>query len=102
MNILFLWDSDYPWDIRVEKICNTLIENGHEVHLVCRNKSRKSTEEIYQGISIHRIPCLPKYLGKLNDTYTFPIFFSPNVTVASPWVFIIGTEQTRSTSDTAL
>lgn len=77
MKILFVWDADYPWDIRVEKICNTLIEHGHEVHLVCRNQSRKNKEEIYNGLYIHRISCLPKRLGGLNDIFTFPIFFSP-------------------------
>ena len=77
MKILFVWDSDYPWDIRVEKICDTLIENGHEVHLVCRNKSKKSKEETYNELHIHRISCLPKLFRNLNEIYTFPIFFSP-------------------------
>lgn len=77
MKALFVWDSDYPWDIRVEKICNTLINNGWEVHLVCRNRSRKPTEELYQGIHLHRLPCVPKRFGFLNDIVTFPAFFSP-------------------------
>ena len=35
--VLFLWDADYPWDVRVEKICTTLLKAGCSVHLVCRN-----------------------------------------------------------------
>ena len=37
MNILYIWDADYPWDVRVEKICEALNNNGHEVHIASRN-----------------------------------------------------------------
>ena len=77
MKVLYLWDSEYPWDIRVEKTCDTLTQNEHEVHLVCRNKLRKPIKELYDNILIHRIPCLPKVFGKINNIFTFPIFFSP-------------------------
>lgn len=77
MKVLFVWDSDYPWDIRVEKVCNTLIENKWEVHLVCRNKARKPVEEKYNGIYLHRLPFLPAQLGFLNNIFSFPAFFSP-------------------------
>lgn len=77
MNVLFVWDSDYPWDIRVSKICQTLIKNGEEVHLVCRNKQRKQVEELFEGIHIHRVPFLTENFGQLNDIYGFPLFFSP-------------------------
>lgn len=77
MKVLFVWDSDYPWDIRVSKICQTLIKNGEEVHLVCRNKQRKQVEELFEGIHIHRVFFLTKNFGQLNDIYGFPLFFSP-------------------------
>lgn len=77
MRVLFIWDGDYPWDIRVEKFCNTLIESGDEVHLVCRNLARRVREESYKGIHIHRLPFLPRWLGRLNAAFTFPAFFSP-------------------------
>lgn len=77
MKALYLWDSEYPWDIRVEKTCNTLIDNNWEVHLVCRNKKHKQRSEIYEKIHIHRIMCLPKILGKVNAAFTFPFFFNP-------------------------
>lgn len=77
MKVLFVWDSDYPWDIRVSKICHTFIKKGTEMHLVCRNKLRKPVEEIFEGIHIHRIPFLSKKRGQLNDIYGFPLFFSP-------------------------
>lgn len=77
MRVLFLYDGEYPWDIRVEKICNTFLKQNHEVHMVCRNKSGKIRNEIYKGINIHRILSLPSFFGKLNDALTFPAFFSP-------------------------
>lgn len=77
MKALFVWDSDYPWDIRVSKICQTLLDNGVEMHLVCRNKLRRPTEELYEGIHLHRIPFLPERLGRMNDIFCFPLFFSP-------------------------
>jgi glycosyltransferase involved in cell wall biosynthesis len=77
MKILFIWDSDYPWDVRVEKISQTLIENGWEVHLVCRNRLRRPAEEVHEGIHIHRISFLPKNYGTLNELYGFPAFFNP-------------------------
>lgn len=77
MKVLFIFDSDYPWDIRVEKICDTLTANGCDVHLVCRNEKRCSPEDTYQGTKIHRIG-LPKWIPQwLNSVVTFPVFFNP-------------------------
>jgi hypothetical protein len=33
LRVLYLWDADYPWDVRTEKICSALTEAGHEVTL---------------------------------------------------------------------
>ncbi|MDW7774302.1 MAG: glycosyltransferase family 4 protein [Desulfobulbaceae bacterium] len=77
MKILFVWDSDYPWDIRVSKICHSFLNKGHEVHLVCRNQHRRPSEELYEGIHIHRIFSLPRFLGRLNNIFGFPLFVSP-------------------------
>ena len=38
MRILKVYDGEYPWDVRVEKIVGSLISAGHEVRLVCRNR----------------------------------------------------------------
>lgn len=77
MNILFCWDGEYPWDIRVEKVCNSLIQAGHTIHLVCRNQYGLPREELYKSINVHRIASLPKLFGRLNGAFTFPAFFSP-------------------------
>ncbi len=77
MVIGFIWDSNYPWDIRVEKICTSLINEGHEVDLICRNTRFQKREELYQGIHLHRLPCLSPTLKPLNDILNFPAFFNP-------------------------
>lgn len=77
VRVLFVWDSDYPWDVRVEKICDTLVQNSCEVHLVCRNEKRRPSEDCYQGAAIHRIG-LPRWVpGWMNSLATFPAFVNP-------------------------
>lgn len=75
MKILYIWDADYPWDIRVEKISRSLIAAGHEVHIASRNLKRNPTHELDQGLHIHRIKTWEN--DKLNYACSFPAFFSP-------------------------
>ena len=75
MNILYIWDADYPWDIRVEKICNSLKNNGHEVHIAARNLKRLAEYEDLKGLHIHRLKTWKN--EKLNYAFSFPAFFSP-------------------------
>lgn len=77
MKILFIWDGDYPWDIRVEKVCKSLHKDTHEVHMVCRNIARKPLIDSFNNIILHRLPYLPHWFGNLNNAFTFPAFFSP-------------------------
>ena len=71
-----VWDADYPWDVRVEKICRSL-GREHEVHLVSRNLRRRSKFERYDGLHIHRLPVVPWLPDRLNAAMNFPAFFNP-------------------------
>ena len=82
MVICKIWDADYPWDVRVEKVCQSLRQK-HEVHLVCRNTSRRARYEEADGIYIHRLPLIPFNLGWLNRAVGFPAFFNP------VWIFAV-------------
>lgn len=75
MNVLYIWDADYPWDIRVEKICLTLAEAGHHVHIAARNLKRRPEQEVSGGITIHRLRAWPS--ERMNYALSFPTFFSP-------------------------
>jgi glycosyltransferase involved in cell wall biosynthesis len=75
MRICKVYDGDYPWDVRVEKVVSSLVEHGHEVHLVCRNLLRRPEEEIHDGIHIHRLRAFRN--GRLAQALTFPAFVNP-------------------------
>lgn len=75
MKILKIWQDDYPWDVRVEKISNALIDDGHEVHLLCSNKGGLKVRENYKGIEIHRMR--PFANDALNKICSMPAFFNP-------------------------
>lgn len=56
MNICFVYDCEYPWDIRVEKICKSLIREGNHVSLICRNKNADPDYDELGGLKIYRLP----------------------------------------------
>jgi len=76
MVICHVWDADYPWDVRVEKVCDSLAKRN-QVHLVCRNTQRRASYELMKGLHIHRLPALPAAFGRLNTLIGFPAFFNP-------------------------
>ncbi len=62
----------------MEKFCTTLVSNGYEVHLVCSNVCRRPRYEYYQGIHIHRLVRLPRFVPTiLNRAFTLPVFLNP-------------------------
>lgn len=77
MRICHIWDADYPWDIRVEKVSDSLAEAGHEVHLVCRNDGRLPRTESIGKFQIHRLPVWPESLGPLHTVCNFPHLGNP-------------------------
>lgn len=58
MRILKLYDGDYPWDVREEKILRALAGRGHEVTLLARNRQGRARRERLadEGIWIRRLP----------------------------------------------
>lgn len=77
MRVCKIWDADYPWDVRVEKVITTLIGQDWNVDLVCRNEKRLPRLERHGSLQIHRLPYLPPILGRLNRVLNFPYFFNP-------------------------
>ncbi len=77
VRVLLLWDADYPWDVRVEKVAGALAKQGLEVHLLARNLARRPVLETGRDLTIHRLTPLPSWAGRLNDAYTFPAFMNP-------------------------
>jgi glycosyltransferase involved in cell wall biosynthesis len=77
MKVLMVWDGDYPWDVRVEKVCRTFLEAGHDVSLVCRNSTRSARKEDCAGIQVRRVWSGPGTSKATSKMFTFPAFFSP-------------------------
>ncbi|MBC7419472.1 MAG: glycosyltransferase [Bdellovibrio sp.] len=45
--ILYVWQSSYPWEVRVQKITEALVKAGAQVSILCRKKTEiKSSAEI--------------------------------------------------------
>jgi glycosyltransferase involved in cell wall biosynthesis len=77
LSIVKVWDADYPWDVRTEKVCRALTEAGHDVHLVARNNSRRPTVERLPEATVHRLAPLRAVPRRLNTASMFPAFFNP-------------------------
>jgi glycosyltransferase involved in cell wall biosynthesis len=73
MRLLKLYDGDYPWDVRVEKMLRTLVGAGHEVTLVARNRKGLPRRETHAGVALRRLPSL----GRAGAFLTVPAFVNP-------------------------
>ena len=77
MKILKVWDGEYPWDVRTEKVCRALTGAGHQVHMVARNRDCRVLREELEECTVHRMPPF-RAMGRLVDAATqFPAFFNP-------------------------
>ena len=77
LRIVYVWDADYPWDVRTEKTCLALTEAGHDVHIVARNTNRAPTTEKLREATVHRMPPWRWAGAKLDTALGFPAFFNP-------------------------
>ncbi len=75
--LLYVWDADYPWDVRTEKIASALTLAGHEVHIAARNKAWRPTPEQLPEGTVHRMPPWRAVGQRLDSALSFPAFFSP-------------------------
>jgi glycosyltransferase involved in cell wall biosynthesis len=74
VRVLYVWDADYPWDVRTEKVCLALVEGGHQVVIAARNlRASPRTETRPEGI-VERLPAGPALARRL---LSFPAFFNP-------------------------
>jgi glycosyltransferase involved in cell wall biosynthesis len=77
LRVVYVWDADYPWDVRTEKMCATLSSAGHDVHIVARNRAWRPVRERLPEGTVHRMTPW-KLLGRRVDgVLGFPLFVSP-------------------------
>jgi glycosyltransferase involved in cell wall biosynthesis len=77
LTVVYIWDADYPWDVRTEKVCAALVAAGHDVHIVARNKRRASLVERLAEGTVHRMPPWRWAGAAFDRALSFPAFFSP-------------------------
>ena len=80
MRIVYLWDADYPWVVRTEKVCAALTDAGHDVVIAARNRGwRVERERLAEGTVRRMRPW--RWIGRrLDGILSFPAFFSPRWT----------------------
>lgn len=63
--VIFIWKSSYPWEVRIEKICNTLSEFYNVVILAKWGGEELEEETIQNGIIVRRVgyKLSPKFLA---------------------------------------
>ena len=77
MIVSHVWGAEYPWDVRVEKVSRHLVANGHQVHILARNRSGGAELEVLAEGTVHRHPWRPVWGATLNALTQFPAFFNP-------------------------
>lgn len=76
MKILMVLDHEFPPDIRVENEVEALQSAGHEVHIACYTRKNWKSEEILNGLIIHR-SSISKLLYKSSVAcLKFPFYFN--------------------------
>jgi glycosyltransferase involved in cell wall biosynthesis len=69
--ILYIWKGSYPWDIRVEKVCKSLLKENYEVYLLSRWFDGQKERETINGINIIRAGF------DLDSKYSVPLPYNP-------------------------
>jgi len=76
MKILMVLDHEFPPDIRVENEIETLIQAGHNVHIACFTRKNRESNEVSNGLVIHRKP-IPKLVYKSSvGALRHPMYFN--------------------------
>lgn len=74
VRVLYVWDAEYPWDVRTEKVCLALVRGGHQVVITARNLRGQARSEVLPEGTVAR---LSTGLRLLERWATFPAFFNP-------------------------
>lgn len=76
MKVCYVFQLVYPWDVRAEKIMESIANNSFEGHILSRNNgSLKLVERIRDNLYIHRLSAFSR--NWLTTLTNFPAFFSP-------------------------
>ena len=77
VRVLYVWDADYPWDVRTEKICRSLTQAGCDVAIIARNAAWKPEREGLPEGTVFRMPRWRIFGRRIDRASSFPAFFNP-------------------------
>ncbi len=69
--ILYIWKGAYPWDVRVDKICKSLVKANYNTTILCRWNNELLEKEEIEGLKIIRVGY------KLKSSLTLPVPKNP-------------------------
>lgn len=67
--------TEYPWDARVRREAEALVEDGYTVHAIALRPSSGPSGTHLNGVHLHELPLLAKRGGKLRYAYQYAMFF---------------------------
>ncbi len=68
--LLYIWKGSYPWDIRVDKICNSL-KKDFQVVILSRWNGEKQSKEIIDDLVVHRVGYEKSFKSTIPIPYNF-------------------------------
>lgn len=75
--VLYVWDADYPWDVRTEKVCRALQVAGHPVAIAARNTAWRPDDEVLPEGRVLRMRPWRRLGQAIDRQSSFPAFFNP-------------------------
>jgi glycosyltransferase involved in cell wall biosynthesis len=77
MNVLLIYQGEFPREERIEKTAKSLAANGHKVYLLCNDYgTHPAREEAFGDVHVVRVG--PAFKSRrLNRIVKFPIFLNP-------------------------
>ncbi len=77
MHVLMILDKEFPPDVRVEREATALLEAGHTVSIVCRNRDGRERHAEHAGLEILRLPPFQRLPGRIRSLLQKAYFFNP-------------------------
>ncbi len=67
--------SYYPFDLRVRRDAEALLEEGHKVDIICLRDAKESKFSMFNGVNIYRVSLIHRRGGYLRYLYHYMVFF---------------------------
>lgn len=66
--------AEYPWDPRVRREAETLVEDGYLVHIIALRPRAGASSPHFSGVHLHEVPVEIRRGGKIRYAYQYAMF----------------------------